>query len=350
MMELMVFGGVALIFLLLAQAMYTLEQWIAGIGILLFLSAIIIWVFLESRKSEPTEPTKVGKSSIRKTTKSMQVATEKKSSPQVDSIHVLRGGAFVGNRFRFKVKVANLSQYTITDVKVQLVSYPRDALKFDADDDDVYYAKIEPGGFRSPTFDFIPTQDCVKGDVVAGVTYIDMKGNAQSRITKPLEIRAVCDLLIPEEISPDDFKLTIKELRSGELAVSVDEWTPEEMFEKAQLILRDTNFHDVSSKMDRDDNVISAKVEGWARGKYTDKGVGVQLFISGMSGETGACCTIRVSGEDSALVLPAIEDLRNRLITWLCPKCRSTLSITLVNQIKKGNVVECPYCGVTIDR
>ncbi|MHA2160699.1 MAG: hypothetical protein ACXABE_17525, partial [Candidatus Thorarchaeota archaeon] len=69
-----------------------------------------------------------------------------------EGVEVRRGGEFIGNRMRFKVKVLNDSPYIITDVTVYLLSYPQDALKFAGEDHDSFFNKIEPGGFRSPTF------------------------------------------------------------------------------------------------------------------------------------------------------------------------------------------------------
>ena len=85
------------------------------------------------------------------------------------SVLARRGGEFIGNRMRFKVKVLNETQFTITDVKVFLISFPSEALHLDSDDEDEFFPKIEPQGFRSPTFDFLPTQDCVKGEIIAGL-------------------------------------------------------------------------------------------------------------------------------------------------------------------------------------
>ena len=42
-----------------------------------------------------------------------------------EKVSARRGGEFVGNRMRFKVKVVNESQYMITDVLVYLLSYPK---------------------------------------------------------------------------------------------------------------------------------------------------------------------------------------------------------------------------------
>jgi hypothetical protein len=265
-------------------------------------------------------------------------------------VKALRGGEFVGNRMRFKVKVLNESPYMITDVTVYLISFPSEALRLAGEDDDCKFPKIEPDGFRSPTFDFLPTQDCVRGEIVAGVSYVDMKGKAHTLSTEPFVIRAVCDLLIPDQVSPEDFALKLKSHEHGEILIKVEEWTPEEMFEKALRITDESNFFEVSSDLDVKDGVAFGTISGMAKGKYTGKEIGVQISITGPSGETGASCTIKVSGEDQAMILPAIDDLKERLSAWLCPMCGSPLTLDNVENLREGNVVECPFCAVSIGR
>ncbi|MFW9974183.1 MAG: hypothetical protein ACFFDQ_02805 [Candidatus Thorarchaeota archaeon] len=264
-------------------------------------------------------------------------------------VKALRGGEFIGNRMRFKVKVKNDSEYMVTDVTVYLLSFPNEALKL-VDDDSCHYSKIEPGGFRSPTFDFLPTQDCVRGEIVAGVSFVDMKGKAHTLSTKPFVIRSVCDLLLPDQISPQEFELKLKEHEHGEMVVKVNEWTPEEMFEKALRLVGDSNFFEVSSNMDLVDGIVYAKIFGSAKGKYTGKSIGVQISITGPTGKRGATCTVRVSGEDQAMILPAIDDLRERLSAWLCPMCGSTLTLQNVDDLKNGKIISCPFCGISIGR
>ena len=265
-------------------------------------------------------------------------------------VKALRGGEFVGNRMRFKVKVLNETPYMITDVTVYLLSYPKDALRLAGNEDDCKFAKIEPDGFRSPTFDFLPTQDCVRGEVVAGVSYVDMTGKAHTLSTEPFVIRAVCDLLIPDQVSPEDFALKLKSHEHGEIVIKVDEWTPEEMFEKALRITDESNFFEVSSDMEVKEGVVFGKITGMAKGKYTGKGIGVQITVTGPSSKRGASCTIRVSGEDQAMILPAIDDLKERLSAWLCPMCSSPLTLDNVAKLRDGKVVECPFCAVSIGR
>jgi hypothetical protein len=268
---------------------------------------------------------------------------------ETGKVKALRGGEFIGNRMRFKVKVVNDSRYMITDVRVYLLSFPKASLKL-AGEDDCLFAKIEPSGFRSPTFDFIPTQDCVRGDIVAGVSYMDMQGKAHTLSTKPFVIRSVCDLLLPDQVSPEDFELKLKEHEHGEIMIKVDEWTPEEMFDKALRLVDESNFFEVDSYFEETEGVVYAHITGFAKGKYTGKSVGVQINITGPVGVKGASCTLRVSGEDQAMILPAIDDLRERLSAWLCPMCGCSLTLQNVEDLKDGKVIKCPFCDVSIGR
>jgi hypothetical protein len=264
-------------------------------------------------------------------------------------VEALRGGEFTGNRFRYKVKVANNSNYVITDTTVTLLSYPRDSLKLDGEVTKVI-PKIDPKGFRSPSFEFTPTQDCVKGDIVASVSFVDHKGVAHSLTTQPYTIRAVCDLLTPESITPEDFKLKLSSMTHGELVVEVKEWTPEEMGTKTLTVLETSNFYEVSSESSKVGEYTEVRVTGWAKGKYTGKNVGIEVTITGKPGVQGATCLVRMSGEDEAMILPAIDEISQKLGAWLCPRCSGVLPIGSVKELKDGRSAVCPFCGVTMDR
>ncbi|MFW9816773.1 MAG: hypothetical protein ACFFEW_12655, partial [Candidatus Thorarchaeota archaeon] len=129
-----------------------------------------------------------------------------------------------------------------------------------------------------------------------------------------------------------------------------EEWTPKEMFEKSLRIVDESNFFEVSSHSEETDGVFFGKIVGFAKGKYTGKDVGVEITVTGPVGVKGSSCTIQVSGEDQAMILPAIDDLRERLSAWLCPMCSSPLPIANVEDLRKGNVVKCQFCGVSIGR
>lgn len=277
-------------------------------------------------------------------------AVKQPSSVEGTTVKALRGGEFIGNRMRFKVKIINDSPFIISDVTAFLVSFPKAALRLVSDGSDHQFPKIEPGGFRSPTFDFLPTQDCVRGDIIAGVSYIDERGKPHLLNTQPFVIRSVCDLLLPDQINPEEFALKLKDLHSGEIIVKVNGWTPQEMHEKALRIMENANFYEVESQIDTKEGIVFAEIHGYAKGKYTGKSVAVEILISGPRNSKGANCTLKVSGEDQAMILPAIEDLRERLNAWLCPLCGSPLTLENVEDLKEGKAVVCPFCNVPIGR
>jgi hypothetical protein len=91
-------------------------------------------------------------------------------------------------------------------------------------------------------------------------------------------------------------------------------------------------------------------INGWASGKYTGKNIGVDVTITGRSGVAGATCKVRMSGEDEAMIMPAIDEISKKLSAWLCPMCSGGLPVESVDELKSGRSVACPFCGVTIDR
>lgn len=295
-------------------------------------------------KSMPTSSSSPSSTKMSKVTDGVWKTQPMATVPQV---RVLRGSEFLGNRLRFKAKVANETEQTVTSITVWLISYPDRALKL-ISEESVKYSRIEPGGFRTPHFDLLPTQDCVRGDIVAGVSYVDAKGFARTLSAMPHRIRAVCDLLKPERITPEEFKEKLGSLERGELIVKVSDWTVHEMFEKALRILDDSNFLEIESELCETEGLVEGEVKGWSRGKYTGKNLGVLLRITGKPGESGASCRIIMTGEDEAMIFPAIEELRDKLSTWLCPFCGSKLATEDIKDLKRGEIISCRFCDTTI--
>ncbi|RDE12068.1 MAG: hypothetical protein C4K47_08745 [Candidatus Thorarchaeota archaeon] len=264
-------------------------------------------------------------------------------------VQVLRGGEFVGNRLRYKVKVLNNTRFVITDVTVSLVTYPRDAMSVEGPIVKTI-AKIDPSGFDSPLFEFLPTKDCVKGDIIAMTSYVDHEGKPHTAMTEPFTVRAVCDLLIPENITPEQFELRLADLSHGEMTFKVEDWTPEEMHSKALQVLEKSNFSEVTSNQSTIGEHIQSRITGWARGKYTRKNLGVEVTITGRPGVKGATCSVRMSGEDEAMIMPAIDEMSQNLTAWLCPMCGGDMPEHAVSLIREGKHSKCPFCGVTVGR
>jgi len=335
------------------------SDWTIAIDLIIGLIACCIYCVTKSEKEDstpivrrrpatPYRPSSAMKKPIPGVAQSV-TAVDQHLTSHSENVRIARGGEFIGNRMRFKVKVLNDSRFVISDITIFLISYPKESLRLD-DDTRVLFSKIEPSGFRSPKFDFLPTQDCVKGEIIAGVSYIDERGKAHTLTAKPFAIRSVCDLLIPDQITPQEYSLKLEDHECGEIVVKVDEWTAEEMYEKSLRILEDANFFEVDSNIEIKDGIVFASIHGFAKGKYTGKSIGIEILVSGPSSKKGASCTLRVSGEDQAMILPAIDDLKERLSAWLCPLCGSQLTLANVEDLKDGKVILCPFCSVSIGR
>jgi len=266
-----------------------------------------------------------------------------------EPVQILSGGEFVANRLKFRVKVLNKTKYVITDVTVSLATYPRDALSAEGPTVKVV-AKVSPSGFANPTFDFMPTKDCIKGSIVASVSYLDDTGNAHVAMTDPFTVRAVCDLLMPEIITSEQFELKLLNLNHEEMTFKVVDWTPEQMRSKTIQVLEKSNFSEVTSNHRTIGEQIESRISGWARGKYTGKNLAVEVTVTGRPGSKGATCRVRMSGQDQAMILPAIDEMSQKLSAWLCPMCAGEISASAVDDIRAGRQTKCPFCGVALSK
>ncbi|MFW9850793.1 MAG: hypothetical protein ACFFF4_16825, partial [Candidatus Thorarchaeota archaeon] len=105
-------------------------------------------------------------------------------SKPTKEVQVYRGCEVIGGKFDFKVKVANPTDFVITNVTVSLVAYPQDCIELGGESSKTI-SRIEVGGFRSPTFTLYPTKDCVQGKIVATVSYIDFRDQLHTLQVEP---------------------------------------------------------------------------------------------------------------------------------------------------------------------
>jgi rubrerythrin len=78
--------------------------------------------------------------------------------------------------------------------------------------------------------------------------------------------------------------------------------------------------------------------------------MGIVVTISGKSDRKRTTCRVEMSGEDEAMIMPAMDDISQKLGAWLCPKCGGNLHLEQVDELKAGRSVCCPFCGVTMGR
>lgn len=268
------------------------------------------------------------------------------SVPPKAAVEILRGGEIVGGKFDYKVKIKNDSRYVITNVTVNVVAYPQDCMKLTVDSSKTI-ARIEPAGFRSPQFTFLPTKDCVEGQILVTVSYIDHENNLQLTSVEPYIIRSVCDLLVPLEQSPEVFeKLIIDMERTSEERVL--DWNPQVLFSKAQKLLPIKNFHVIDSESRIIGGQFTGTIRGFAEGKYTSKKVAVQALVTGSTDGNQSTVVVEGLGEDVAMLPTTIEEISNGIGSWICMNCGAAIDVDGVAQIKQNTPIQCQYCKQTL--
>ncbi|UCE11030.1 MAG: hypothetical protein JSW61_03605 [Candidatus Thorarchaeota archaeon] len=227
--------------------------------------------------------------------------------PSPADIEVLRGCEMVGGTFEYKVKVMNGSDSVINNVTVTLLAYPEDCMRVEGLTTRTL-ARIEPGGFRSPQFVFTPTKDCVEGEILATVSFLDFTNETQMMRVEPYTIRSVCDLLRPLEASLDQLEMMLHEMTANreERRISTN---PEVVFTHASAYLPERNFHIVESASEVDETGFHGIIRCLAEGKYTSKRIAIRLVVSGESDGSSSDVTLEALSDDSSMLPTTIKEI-----------------------------------------
>lgn len=261
-------------------------------------------------------------------------------------IHLLRGCELVGFEFVYKVKIVNNTESVITNVSVTVLSYPEDCMSLEGSITKSI-PKIEPGGYRSPQFTFSPTKDCVQGAIQATVSFIDHMNNPHSSVTKPFQIRSVCDLLKPFEATNDVLEKLMLESPSTSFRETIP-LNARDLFDKAKMMLPAKNFHLTNVEAELKNGSFNGRVQGSAIGKYTGKRVEVRIQITGSENSEESQALIFVSGDDDAMLPAALSEFSQGMNSWLCVHCGAPLSSIAVANLLSGHSVQCDFCTRTL--
>jgi len=208
-------------------------------------------------------------------------------------------------------------------------------------------SRIEPTGFRSPQFTFTPTKDCVEGQLLATVSYVDHENKLHLTSVEPYTIRSVCDLLTPLESSTEAFEKLIVDMEHTSEKQTLD-WNSQVLFSKAQKLLPSKNFHVIDSDMKTIEGQFTGTIRGFAEGKYTGKKVAVQALISGPIEDNQATVVIEGMGEDMAMLPTTIEEISIGIGSWICLNCGGAIDVAGVTLIKNDTPTSCQYCRHTL--
>ncbi len=193
-------------------------------------------------------------------------------------VQAFRGGQIEGLNYIYKIKVKNNTENTITDVSIHVLNYPRDTMTLEGEELR-REAKIEPKGFRSLEFKLTPHNDCVEGQLVSVINFMDSKNEIHTLPVEPLEIRSVCDLMGPYEITEENFDKLVGPWASTRVVFNFEGEDPRLLLADVPAILRSKNFFPVNLREFPTETMYNAEVKGIAIGKYTRMKLGIDVII-----------------------------------------------------------------------
>jgi len=241
---------------------------------------------------------------------------EASPKPKREEVFVGRGGDFQGGHYLYKVKVQNLTEFTISNVVVSVISYPDECLKLLEPPSEEKgsaemrrYKRIPPNDFVTATFEFSPYKDCIKGEIQASVHYYDVRNKMHTVDVEPHPVKIVCDLLSPLRVGARDFdQLIASWSRTGE-EQKLDGWNPRDFFNTATSSLTSKNFSVVSA----DSTVLGGQFTGiikcLAKGIFTNKRVGLVVYIRGPPEGRTSLVKVEANSEDESQVLPVFNEV-----------------------------------------
>lgn len=279
----------------------------------------------------------------------------KKRDEQLPNVHVYRGGQIKGGEYLFKIKVINDGKYNITDVNIQILSYPEESLVLSRIDghskitpDRVKFHKISKGGgFVSPSFIFKPKKDCIKGTVLAVISFINEEDQIETINVEPHEIRMICGLLKPKIITNNDFERITKDLKifkqiGDEITVP---YKVDQLYQKLIVLLKNKNFAIIDTEKQEDNNKFRGFIKGFAEGTYSKNSIGLKITIMGDKNSQTSTYRVDIFAEDEEMSPSIISEFENAVKPQICPECGVNLPIELKKKIMKGISAFCEVCG-----
>ena len=306
---------------------------------------------VEDRRSllvpEKKEPAKIESITIKKkvtsipptiVTKSKSEKTKIKVTEPISTynVSVKRGGDWTieNNQsiFLFKVKVENKSKYVISSIQVIITSVPP-GLKLISER--VFnVTDLSRDLFVSPTFKFAATESCV-GNIIEGfVSFRDYMGEMHTVHIKPLEIKYVCNLLVPKHITENNFEKNISFMEEKKLIFDCD-LPPFELEEKLTEILEKNNFF-LLDKVPESKDADFRKLKGYAEGKYDKTDVALQLMMQ------------KIEDKTTKLVIKTMSDREEKIMDILSDLSKKCEELKTTTPIVYPSEITCEHCDTTI--
>ncbi len=277
-----------------------------------------------------------------------------------EGVKVQRGGQIEGSKYIFKVKIVNEREYNITDVNIQILSYPEQSLtliqekaEYDSritNPDRIKIHKITKEGFFSPRFIFLPKTDCVKGTIRAVINFLNESDEVETIIMEPYEIKVICGLLQPNPITVEEFEKFSQDIINfqkvgEEIEVLIE---ASQLYEKLVVILETKNFFIVDTEKKMIGDKLFGSVKAFAKGTYSKNKLGLQITLTGIKNSKKSLLKIETFSQDIDMSPALINEIENSIAPKKCPECNYDIPPELLRRLLQGKVTYCENCGASL--
>jgi len=279
---------------------------------------------------------------------------------QGESVKVQRGGQIEGSKYLFKIKLINEREYNITDVNIQILSYPEESLTLirekaeyenrTTNPDRVKIHKVTKGGFVSPKFVFLPRTDCIKGSIRAVINFLNESDEVETIIMEPYEIKVICGLLQPNPITVEEFDKFSQDVinfqKVGEEVEVLIEAS--QLYEKLLVILEKKNFSIVDTEKQTIADKFFGLIKAFAKGIYSKNKLGLQITLTGIKNSKNSLLKIDTFSQDIDMSPALINEIENSIAPKKCPECSHDIPPELLQKILQGKETYCENCGAPL--
>jgi len=196
-----------------------------------------------------------------------------------DSVAVVSSYIATPESLEFGISVENQSDELIHEVSIKVLLYPNEGLK-PVESLTQMIETIEPGGIESIIFGFDVINECVEGEFVSSVHFIDSKGEDIAAISGNIFVRSLFEQFDPLEVTPEEILSMKSELkkwnREHSLAVEA-----KDLFDILKNLFQNWNLYTIHSESTERENMFMGVVSGMAKGKITDMKLAITLTVIG---------------------------------------------------------------------
>ena len=197
-------------------------------------------------------------------------------STATTTVEVLREYDFVGGQLHFKVVVKNLTDLTISDIKV-ILDAPSSYRK---QSDILKVPVISPRNSRGIDF-YLEPVECGISTIGGTVIYKDATGKPHTIHIRPKEVQIKCPLVSKTLDTIEDCQITIQNLPSDARAFLIADLDPKLAYRAAFRAITNFDTRNVTSLELPDDN--DYKAEAWfsSEAKVTGGRIITRIAVSG---------------------------------------------------------------------